>query len=161
MNDKPPYALTQEEYELIEAIADTIIPPGKDPAKEPGAKQVGTKNYFDSRFLELSESEKIAIRRCFSLLEKKCLSLCGTRFKDARREDRESILNILLSNPESFKDFFKLRAICLEGYYSDYKDPWYHGPTAWDIIGFKIKNVSFMKKDFSFLKVYNTYSERK
>jgi hypothetical protein len=159
VKSKPPYGLSQDEYEFIEALVDTVIPPGKDPIEEPGAKQVGTKNYFDSRFLELSEPEKSALRRCFSLLEEKCFALFGVSFKDAEREKREKVLNEFLSDPQSFKIFFKLRAICLEGYYSDYRDPWYKGKTAWDVVEFSIRKPSLMKKDFSFLMVYKLFNK--
>jgi hypothetical protein len=49
---------------------------------------------------------------------------------------------------------FALRAVCLEGFYSDYRDPSYSGRTAWDILEFKGKRVDGIKKDWSFLKIY-------
>ena len=52
----PPYYLSAEDYETLKLIADIIIP-GNGP-DEPGASAVGTVNFIDSEFGNMSENER-------------------------------------------------------------------------------------------------------
>jgi hypothetical protein len=47
--------------------------------------------------------------------------------------------------------FQLLRALAIEAYYSNYAQPGYRGPTAWDAIDFNSDQARRLKLDFSYL----------
>lgn len=155
---EPPYGLSKKEYRLVSAIADAIIPSGSDPKLEPGAEQVGTKNYIDSIVLEFPENVRKSLSSFLMKIQEISKSEFGIEFENLPREKRVYILEKMLLDPSHKIDAFFIRALCLEGYYSDYRDPWYTGKTAWDVVGFKGKRITGIKKDFSFLEVYKKAS---
>ena len=101
-SDHPPFALTQEEYETVGALAEVIIPSGEDPSAEPGAKQVGVKNFFDSIFFEMSESQKTRTRAALTLVETRSgETFGGRRFRELSVADRDRVIKSMLSKGDS------------------------------------------------------------
>jgi hypothetical protein len=152
--DSPPFVLTPSEYSLVAALVEAVIPPGGDPLSEPGGKEVGAHNYFDSRLCELPGEEREKVRRSLRALNDRATENFGRKFEHLTITEREAVLRSLLASPETRTDFFELRALCLEGFYSDYRDPWYGGKTAWQLTGFGGKRIDGVKKDWSFLRIY-------
>lgn len=152
--DAPPYVLTPSEYSLVAALVEAVVPSGADPVSQPGAKEVGAHNYFDSRLYESTEVERESVRKRLFVLGDRALKAFGRRFDELTIQERGALLRSLLADPETRADFFELRALCLEGFYSDYRDPWYTGRTAWQLIGFGGKRIDGIEKDWSFLRVY-------
>jgi hypothetical protein len=159
--DVPPFVLTPSEYSLVAALVEAVVPSGADPVSQPGAKGVGAHNYFDSRLYELSEAERENVRRMLFVLRDRAVKDFGRGFEELTVQERGAVLRSLLTDPQTRADFFGLRALCLEGFYSDYRDPWYNGRTAWQLIGFGGKRIDSVKKDWSFLRVYSVKEREK
>ncbi|BBD72050.1 hypothetical protein HS1genome_0439 [Sulfodiicoccus acidiphilus] len=117
-----------------------------------GAKEVGSANYVDSRIYGTPLRDEVIE----ALIEVEGASgeLFGRGFCSLEQSQREDVLYTLLRRKSTFKNVFLLRALILEGFYSDYRDPWYQGRTAWDEVGFGGKRIDGVKKDWSFLKIY-------
>ena len=148
----PPFFLTPQEYRLVEALVEAVIPAGSGPAPEPGGHEVGAHNYFDSRILDLPEGARPMVRAALQLLEDKSKQESGKPFADLPPTERQRVLRSLLLDPATMAPVFVLRIFCVEGFYSDYRDPSYTGRTAWDIVEFKGKRIDGIKKDWSFLR---------
>jgi Gluconate 2-dehydrogenase subunit 3 len=150
----PPFFLTPDEYQLVWALMETIVPAGDGPVPEPGGVEVGAHNYFDSRILDLPEGARHYFRSALHLVDGRAGQRFGKSFANLSSEERSGVLGSLLADPTTMAPAFALRAICLEGFYSDYRDPSYTGRTAWDLIEFKGKRIDGIKKDWSFLRIY-------
>ena len=154
-SESPPYALTRDEYELVDALAEAIVPSGTNPSMEPGAKEVGVKNFFDSTVLEMSEYQRSRTKEALALIDARSRELfAGRKFSGLTVRERGSVLKTLLSDGASRQLFVEVRAICVSGFYSDYRDPDYKGIGAWAWLGYEGKRISGIKKDWSFLEVY-------
>jgi len=160
-SNQPPYALTLEEYEAVGALAEVIIPSGDDPSVEPGANEVGVKSFFDSTFYEMPESQQTRIRGALGLIEAMSRDMFdGRRFRDLSFAERDRVLKDMLSKGDSKQLFVELRAICVSGFYSDYRDPGYAGMGAWEWMDYGGKRITGIKKDWSFLRVYLKDADR-
>jgi hypothetical protein len=152
----PPFFLSPGEYRLVEAMVETLVPAGGGSPPDPGAREVGAHNYFDSRMLDLPKGARQFFRSALQLVDDRSKQESGKPFADLSSEGRRAFVRSLLLDPTTMAAVFSLRAICLEGYYSDYRDPSYAGRTAWELIGFKGKRINGIKKDWSWLKIYQT-----
>ena len=150
----PPFFLSPQEHKLVEALVETMIPPGENLVHEPGGREVGAPNYFDSRMLDLPEPARQAFRLALKLVDDRSSESYAKTFAVLSMDERSEILRSLLTDPTTMSLVFALRAICLEGFYSDYHDPSYLGRTAWDVLEFKGKRIDGVKKDWSFLRIY-------
>lgn len=150
----PPFFLSPEEYRMVEALVETIVPADGGSAPEPGGREVGAHNYFDSRMLDLPEIAREAFRSALALVDDRSTKVSGKHFADLALEAREAVLRSLLLDPTSMAAVFAVRAICLEGFYSDYRDPSYSGRTAWELLDFNGKRIDGIVKDWSFLRIY-------
>ncbi|HEV2138146.1 MAG TPA: gluconate 2-dehydrogenase subunit 3 family protein [Nitrososphaerales archaeon] len=152
----PPFFLSPQEHLLVEALVEIIVPSGEDPAFEPGGREVGAHNYFDSRMLDLPEPARQMFRSVLRQVDEESDEKFGRPFVALAPKARDSLLRSLLLDPATMAGVFAVRAICLEGYYADYRDPSYAGKTAWEILDFKGKRIDGIKKDWSFLEVYRS-----
>jgi len=151
----PPFVLSDEEYELVESVADMIVPTGQDPKSDPGAKEVGVKNYFDSILFDLSVVRRERIRQTLGLIQQESQRMfAGRNFQTLARHEKEAVFRRFLSEGRLKERLLEVRAICIDGFYSDYHDPDYRGVTAWAWLGYEGKRISDVKKDWSFLKVH-------
>lgn len=120
---------------------------------------MGAHNYFDSRILDLPEGARPMVRDALQLLEDRSKQESGKSFADLSAAQREKVLRSMLLDPATMTPIFVLRIFCVEGFYSDYRDPSYTGKTAWDIVEFKGKRIDGIKKDWSFLRNYQAKEE--
>lgn len=150
----PPYFLSPDEYRLVQALVETVVPSGKASPLEPGGREVGAHNYFDSRILDLPEEARPKVRSALQLIEDSSKRDRGKPFADLSPSARNAVLRALLLDPNTMAPVFVVRIFCVEGFYSDYRDPSYSGETAWDLVEFKGKRIDGIKKDWSFLRIY-------
>ena len=81
-------------------------------------------------------------------------------FTDLETTDQDLVLRGLFLDPRTRERTFDLRSIALEGFYSDYHDPWYYGVTPWELVRFGGKRISDLEKDWTFLKVWKEYKKK-
>jgi hypothetical protein len=81
----------------------------------------------------------------------------GSDFSEISDFDKNLVLRTLFLDPKNREGMFDLRSLALEGFYSDYHDPWYEGITPWKLVKFEGKRISDLKKDWTFLKVWKDY----
>jgi len=147
--------LSDEEYELVESVADMIVPTGRDPKSDPGAKEVGVKNYFDSVLLDLPLERRERIKRTLAMIQEEShTAFAGRNFQALARDEKEVVFRRFLSEGRLKGRLLEIRAMCIDGFYSDYRDPDYRGASAWEWLGYEGKRISGIKKDWSFLEVY-------
>ena len=151
---EPPFFFSPRDYENLRAFAARIIPSGSNIEEDPGASEVGTVNYVDSWVLDESDSTKADFRQALEFVDRNCRERFGLTFKDLHAEKQDDFLSWMAVDREGSDFFDKLRAACIEGFYSDYCDPDYVGRTAWSLVGFQGKRISDVKKDWSFLRIY-------
>lgn len=150
----PPFVLKKDQYELIADIAETIVPSGLDPLKEPGARQVGAVNYADSALVGAEEGEIRMIEGLLDFIVKESVKMGKENFRSLSTEQKISLLNSLHDRSETKDAYIFLRSLCVEGFYSDYCDPGYEGVTAWKLLDFEGPRISDIEKDWSFLEIY-------
>jgi hypothetical protein len=85
----------------------------------------------------------------------------GERFSDLEMHRQNQVFRTFFLNPETRERAFDLRSLCLEGFYSDYHDPWYRGISGWEYVEFKGKRISDLKKDWSFLRIHREFNEKR
>ena len=155
------YLLTINEAQFFKALASLVVPSGKDPKAEPGALEVGAVNYIDSTLYAFPPPVQQYFRDAIEMVNTLSKKRFNGNFIDLADVDKNIVLRELLLNPRTRERAFDLRSLALEGFYSDYHDPWYHGTTAWELTKFGGKRVSDVKKDWSFLKVWKDWQERR
>ncbi len=154
------YTLTPEEVEFFECFSSFIVPSGLDLRTEPGAKEVGTIRYIDSTFHDLPKPVQDYFRATIKIIEDLSDRLFSRQFCHLEDSDRNVVLRMMYLEPKTRERVFDIRSLALEGFYSDYHDPWYEGISAWQIVGFSGKRISDIKKDWTFLKVWKDWLEQ-
>lgn len=153
--ESPPFALTREEYELVGALAEAVVPSGDDPILEPGANEVGVKNFFDSTVLAMSDYQRGRTKEALALVARRAEDMfVGSKFQRLSLQERELVLESMLTDGKSKQFLVELRAICISGFFSDYRDPGYAGTGGWDWTEFTGKRISDVRKDWSFLRIH-------
>jgi hypothetical protein len=155
------YFLTPDEVKFFKAFCSTIVPSGADPVSDPGAKEVGTIHYVDSTLFEFPGEVQKYFRRVVDLVNQKSVSRFQNQFSDLSTFNRNWILRELFLDPKIRERIFDLRSLALEGFYSDYHDPEYEGMTPWELVQFRGKRISGLKKDWSFLKIWRDVATSK
>lgn len=150
----PPFFLKKDQYELIADIAEAIVPSGPDPLKEPGARQVGAVNYADSVLLASEPDEVKMIEDLLEHIRSEAEKLGKSDFRSLSEQQKITLLNSLHDRSETKSAYIFLRALCVEGFYSDYSDPGYEGVTAWNLLEFGGPRISDLEKDWSFLEIH-------
>ncbi len=151
-NNQEFYFLTPEERRFFESFCSVIVPTGTDPSSDPGAKEVGSIHYVDSSLFDFPLEVQEYFRGIVSLVNQRASLRFEKQFSDLSDFDKNLILRELLLDPKIRERIFDLRSIALEGFYSDYHDPGYNGTTPWELIQFRGRRVSGIKKDWNFLK---------
>jgi hypothetical protein len=136
------------------ALSSLFIPTGEDPVSDPGANEVGTVNFIDSDMFDSPTEVQNYIRQTIRLVNETSKQRFSNEFTSLSDTDKNVILRYLFSDSEWKKQMFDLRSLVLDGFYSDYHDPWYKGVTAWQLAKFEGKRISDIKKDWSFLKIW-------
>lgn len=154
------YVLTQEEVQFFECFSSFIVPSGADPKIEPGAKEVGTVHYIDSHLHEFPKEVQDYFRETIQMIEDLSRKLFVKRFRDLKDPDKNIVLRTLYLDPKTRERTLDIRSLALEGFYSDYHDPWYDGVSGWEVVGFSGKRISGIKKDWTFLKVWKDWLEQ-
>lgn len=153
------YFLSEDECKFFEALCETIVPEGPDPATDPGALTIGAISYIDSLLYDLPKNSQQHFREAIKLLDKDCKNKFSKNFAEIKPEQRDSALRDFYFNSKTREMMFDLRSLVLEGFYSDYRDPSYSGVTAWEYIEFGGKRISDIKKDWSFLKAWKDHTD--
>jgi Gluconate 2-dehydrogenase subunit 3 len=148
------YFLSEGEGRFFEALCETIVPEGKDPAEDPGALTVGGLSYIDSSLWDMSPGRQEYFRQSIGLVEDLSRALFSRNFCGLDQPQRTRILKELYLNPKTREQMFDLRSIVLEAFYSDFHIPNYAGMTGWQYVHFGGKRISDVKKDWTFLKVW-------
>jgi hypothetical protein len=154
---KRPYFLDAEEAKFIEAFCTLIIPTGKDATSDPGAREVGTVNYIDSYLHDAPEGVRRQFRNSLRLVNDFAREGFSNDFATLADSDKNMVLRALILEPRTRVNVLFLRSLALEGFYSDYHDPWYTGVTAWQTVKFGGKRISELKKDWTFVKVWKEW----
>ena len=118
------FFFSDEEAAVLEGVCEAVVP---------GSAPVGPVTYIDSVALELPPPLQEAVRGAIAELA------------PALREQR-------LDEAQFGPGFQLLRALAIEAYYSDFAEPGYDGPTAWDAIDFSSSQARRLRKDWSFLR---------
>ena len=153
----PPFALNDDEYELVGSLVETFVPSGENPDDDPGGKEVGAKNYFDSELLNFPNDVRSEVLETLSVINQESKSLYrGRSFPELSIIERTLVVKRLLGTPSVRARMMEVRSLCLEGFYSDYHDPDYKGKAAWEWTEYKGKGITGLKKDWTFLEVYRS-----
>ncbi len=155
------YFLSETEAEFYRALSTLIIPTGADPRVSPGAQEVGAVNYIDCTLFDFPREVQDYFREITKLVNEKSRKRFSRDFPEISDLDRDSVLQSLFLDPRTRERAFDLRSLALEGFYSDYHDPWYEGATAWDVAKFGGKRISGIKKDWTFLRVWRDFDQKK
>jgi hypothetical protein len=121
---------------------------------DPGSSEIGSIHYVDSTILDFPKEVQDYFRAIIELVNEKSRLRFRSSFADISDFDKSWIIRELFLNPKTRERIFDLRSLALEGFYSDYHDPWYRGITPWELVKFQGKRISGTKKDWSFLKVW-------
>ncbi len=124
----PGFVFDDEQEEIVRALCEALVP---------GSAAVGPAVYVDSVAAEMPAEERSALLRAVAALEP-----VRSRGAEFLAEVRDS--------PE----FAQLRALAIDAYYSDFTEPGYEGPSAWDAIDFNSPQARRLRKDWSFLRCY-------
>ena len=151
---KAPYFLSVDEKEFFEALCETVVPEGSNPAEEPGALTVGALSYIDSTLFDLPRQAQEYFRKAIELLNELSKEEFSSEFQKLSLPNRNAVLRDFYLDQKTREMMFDLRSIALEGFYSDYHDPSYLGKTGWDFTHFGGKRISDLKKDWSFVKIW-------
>jgi len=151
------FFLSEDEAKFFQAFCALLVPTGKEPDSDPGAIEVGSVNYVDSTLFGFPTEVQRYFRGIIALVNAKSKEKFGSDFHEIGDYDKDLLLKSLFLDPKSREGVFDLRSIALEGFYSDYHDPWYRGVTPWELVKFEGKRISDLKKDWTFLKVWKDY----
>jgi hypothetical protein len=149
----PFYFLTSDEAMFFKSFCSLIIPSGNSSA-DPGAEEVGTINYVDSTLFDFPKEVQEYYRGAVVLVNEKAHQKSQVDFFLLSTSDKDGVLRQLFLDPKTRERIFDLRSLALEGFYSDFHDPWYKGVTPWELVKFRGRRISELKKDWSFLKVW-------
>jgi Gluconate 2-dehydrogenase subunit 3 len=156
----PFYFLDIREVAFFEALCSTVVPEGEDPKTDPGAVTVGAVSYIDSTLFDFPKEVQAYFQGAVELVNNACRAKFRAEFADLSDSDRNIVLRDLYLDPLTMERMFDLRSLALEGFYSDYKDPWYAGVTAWQYIQFGGKRISDIRKDWTFIKLWKDWEEK-
>jgi hypothetical protein len=148
------YFLTDDESNFFLAICELIVPEGSDPKTDPGAATVGALSYIDSSLFGMPKESQNYFRGAIQYVNQESSKRFSRKFSGISSDEKNSLIHDLFTNSMSRERMFDLRSLVLEGFYSDYHDPSYQGPTSWDVIGFGGKRISNLSKDWTFLQVW-------
>lgn len=130
--EKTLYSLTAKQFETAAQLCEAIVP---------GSEHVGPAVYLDSIIADMDEAQQTFFLN----------ALNDVSTVLAAGDDWTKIAN------EAY--FAPLRALAIEAYFSDFRQPGYDGPSAWDDIGYKSAPwANRAKQDWSFLKCYGADS---
>lgn len=122
------YALDDEQAEIVGALCEALVP---------GSGAVGPVAFIDSVAAEMPAGQRAALREAIAALEP--VRRRGVDFLDEERDSQH---------------FGLILALAIDAYYSDFAEPGYEGPTAWDAIDFNSPQGRRLRKDWSFLRCY-------
>ncbi|MFO7923519.1 MAG: gluconate 2-dehydrogenase subunit 3 family protein [Bacteroidales bacterium] len=116
------YILTAGEAELLDALADQIIPPDDFS----GGKDAGVTNYIDRQLAGFYSEHTDMYRKCLSALNSTFLEIYGKEFTEADFDKQREYLMDIEGGKYNDRDwhgytassfFGTLRNHCLQGYY--------------------------------------------
>jgi len=148
------YCLSSDEARFFKLFCSLIIPSGSDPVSDPGAWEVGSVNYIDSTLFDFPNEVQNYFRGIVELVNQRSQVRFHGSFANLSDFDKSWIIRELFLDPKTRERIFDLRSLALEGFYSDYHDPWYRGVTPWELVKFGGRRISGMKKDWNSLKVW-------
>ncbi len=155
------FFLSQDEAKFFETLCELIVPSGET-TSDPGAREVGTVNYIDSTLADFPPEVQGYFIETIKLVDEISKRRFGKIFSDLPDfESKDAVLRELYAEPKTRERLFDLRSLVLEGFYSDYTDPWYDGTTPWKALGFEGKGISGLKKDWSFLRIWREWEKKK
>jgi len=149
--------LSEDEAKFFQAFCALVIPTGKQLDSDPGATEVGSINYVDSTLFDFPKEVQDYFRGVIIQVDGKSREKFSRDFCEISDFDKDLVLKSLFLDPRTREGVFDLRSIALEGFYSDYHDPWYQGVTPWKLLRFEGKRISDLKKDWTFLKVWKDH----
>ena len=155
----PPFFLKEDQYKLIADIAETIVPSGADPLKEPGSREVGSVNYIDSVLMDAENGEIKMLDDLLDIIREEAVRMGEAELRSLSPQKQIDLLNSLFDRSDTKEAYIFLRSLCVEGFYSDYSDPGYDGVTAWKLIEFGGPRISEIEKDWSFLRIHSDGSK--
>ncbi|MDA4111314.1 MAG: gluconate 2-dehydrogenase subunit 3 family protein [Thaumarchaeota archaeon] len=147
------YFLSSEEAEFFKAFCSIIVPSGETES-DPGSREVGSVNYVDSTLFDFPKEVQDYFRGIIELVNQRSRTRFLQRFAGLSDFDKSWVIRELFLDPKTREKIFDLRSMALEGFYSDYHDPWYGGVTPWELVKFGGRRISGLKKDWSFLKIW-------
>ncbi|WP_340541081.1 hypothetical protein [Nocardioides sp. GXZ039] len=122
------FSFNPEQFEVLEGICEFVVP---------GSAPAGPAVYIDSMAADLAAEPREAL--CAILDEARESQLGGGSWQE------------LATRPW----FGWLRALAIEAYYSDFRQPGYEGPGAWDAIAFTSAPMAARaKQDWTFLRCH-------
>lgn len=139
---QPRRSLTLDEFTLVEAIADQVIPPDQDP----GGKDTGVALFIEQqlrgRYARFLPAYQEGLRR----VDESSRRLHGRRFIDLTVDTQTALLAALERNqgpdgiwpalPRGSAEFFRLVADhCLQGYYGSPRHGGNRDGASWRMIG--------------------------
>ncbi|AYY15001.1 hypothetical protein EF847_22210 [Actinobacteria bacterium YIM 96077] len=108
----------------------------------PGSSPAGPAVYLDSVAADMPDEQRAALLGCLD--DVGTVLGTGGSWEDVAARDH----------------FGWLRALCIEAYYSDFRQPGYTGPGAWSVIGFTSAPMAAMaKQDWSYLRCFREEGE--
>lgn len=153
------YFLDPKEASFFESFCEFIVPSG-GASTEPGAREVGTVNYVDSTLFGFPKETQNYFRTTIGMIEDLSEKLFSKSFQDLSDSDKNVTFRAFYLDPRTRERAFDIRSLALEGFYSDYHDPWYQGVSGWEAVGYSGKRISDIKKDWTFLKIWKDRSEK-
>ncbi len=121
---------TEEQGRTVEALCEAVVP---------GSALAGPALYLDSVSTDMPPPQLEALLACIDDVSG-ALAAGGTWDDVAARPY-----------------FGWLRALSIEAYYSDFRQPGYTGPGAWDTIGFSAAPMAARaKQDWTFLRLFTS-----
>jgi hypothetical protein len=128
MSPVKPYLLTADEAEIVARVCELLVP---------GSASVGPAVYVDAAAADWPEEQQMQLRAAIAALA-------------PVREEGEAFL----ARHEGEPEFALMRALAIDGYYSDFAQPGYEGPTAWDDIEFNSEQARRLQKDWSYMRCF-------
>jgi hypothetical protein len=122
------FVLSDDEAEIVARVCELVVP---------GSAKVGPEVYVDAAAADWPEERQEQLRAAIAAMA-------------PVREEGETFLALHQDDPE----FHLLRAMAIDGYYSDFARPGYDGPTAWDDVGFNSPQALRLRKDWSYLRCF-------
>jgi len=153
--------LEEREVRFFESLCSLIVPEGENPKEDPGALTVGALNYIDSVLSDFPKGVQDYFAMAVKAVDDTSLARFSKGFPDLSDSDKNLVLREMYLNPRTRELMLDLRSLVLGGFYSDYRDPWYNGKTAWEYIHFGGKRISDIKKDWTFLRVWRDWEAAK